>query len=812
MSRIAEACAHCLADIPAGASAPEEGRGGEPLFCCAGCRGVYYLLRREGLDAFYLRRRGWTPGPPAAVPDSPDELAACVREADGLLVADVVVSGIRCASCVWILERYLGGKKGIRSVRVNHATSRARVAWEPETATIGRIAGWIAELGYAAHRFESSGMEEALKAEKRDLLLRLGTSAFLSSQIMMYAAALYAGYFQGIEQGYRTLFHLVALALTTPVLFYSGFPFLRNTVTGIRNRVLGMDALVFLGSFSAYAFSVAMLFTGGEVYFDTTAMIITLVLLGRYLEASAKVRASESVSRLVRLAPRLARKVGGEREGDAMPEETVVASSLREGDIVEVRPGERIPADGRVAEGASEADESMLTGESRPVRKNRGSEVYTGTVNGGGRLLVEVTRTGKETALSRIVRAVEEAQARKPPIQRLADRVVGGFVPAVASISALTLAGWLTAGAAPGDALLASISVLVVACPCALGLATPLAVFVSSTAARSIGIMVRGGDVLETGAKVAAVCLDKTGTLTLGRPRLTDVVGFAAPREEVLRLAASLEAASGHAVARAILEGAADASRVTVSGFRAHPGMGVEGTAEGAHCLLGRREFVETRGARVRPDQEDRYRRLSEEGKTVVWLVREGAVLGLLAVADTLRPEAAACAAGLLGKGYSVLMVTGDSRAVAARVARDAGIGRFLARVTPPDKAEAVRRVREEAGRVLMLGDGINDAPALAEADVGLAMGRGTDVALESADAVLMNDDLLLVGRFLALAARTMRIIRQNLFWAFSYNAVAIPLAVCGRLHPIVSAALMAASSLVVVGNSLRLSRPPPRT
>ena len=800
-------CDHCLLEIAPGDAVVEDVGGKEAVFCCSGCRNIHALLCSEGLEGFYTRRRGWIPGPFSVPPVDPEIFATNARRSGpgGEFEMDLAISGIRCASCVWVIERYLAKKPGVLSARVHYATHRGTVRWDPARTDAGTIAGWIAELGYAPFPGETTEMEETRAREKKDLLLRLGTAAFLSSQIMMITAGLYAGYFQGIEPSTRTLFHVVALFLATPVLFYSGYPFLANTVTAIRRRAPGMDTLVFLGSFSAYAYSVAMIFTGGEVYFDTTAMIITLILLGRYLEASAKGRASESIAKLFRLAPVRARRIlpgEGASSGQVVP-----VSAIRTGDILEVIPGERVPADGIVSEGGSEVDESMLSGESRPVEKVPGSRVFTGTVNGNGCLRIEVTGTGRDTVLSRIIRAVEEAQARKSPVQGIADRVVGVFVPSILLVALLAFGGRILAGSPAVPAFLASISVLVVACPCALGLATPLAAFLGSTEAQSLGILVRGADVLEKGSKVDTVFLDKTGTLTQGSPRLTDVVGFSLPRREVLEIAASLEASSEHAMANAIRQEVPRSEWRNVTGFRAHPGMGVEGTAEGRRYLLGRRKFHESRDVAADEEQREIARALAREGKTVAWLSEGRSVSGLLAVADTLRPESPECVRRLTESGYVVWMVTGDGEAVSARVAGEAGIARVLSPLTPPEKAEAVRKARSEGSVLLMVGDGINDAPALTEADVGLAMGRGTDIALESADAVLMNDNLLLVPRFLAISRNTMRIIRQNLFWAFSYNAVAIPLAVAGKLHPIVSAGLMAISSLVVVGNSLRLRK-----
>jgi Cu2+-exporting ATPase len=800
-------CDHCLLEIGPDSAIRDDLDGREVVFCCAGCRNIHALLVDEGLEEFYSRRRGWTPGPPSVSPFDPESFAALAREAGGDREMDIAISGIRCASCIWLIERHLGKKRGVRQARIHYVTHRGKVRFDPAQTDAGSIAAWIAELGYAPSPGDTTGMEESLARERKDLLLRLGTAAFLSLQIMMVTAGLYAGYFQGIDATYRKLLHIVALGLATPVLFYSGYPFLASTLAAIRNRAPGMDALVFLGSFSAYAYSIAMIFTGGEVYFDTTAMIITLILLGRYLETTAKGRATETIARLFRFVPVQARRMQNGDGGSRPFEETVPVSSLRIGDVVEVIPGERIPADGIVTRGESEADESMLTGEARPVAKDPGSQVFTGTVNGSGRLQIEVTGTGRDTSLSRIIRAVEEAQERRSPVQRIADRVVGYFVPAVLLVALLTLVGRLLAGGSAVPAFLASVSVLVVACPCALGLATPLAVFVGSTKAQSLGVLVKGADVLERGAKVDTVFLDKTGTLTRGTPRLTDVVAFGMPRDEVLGISASLEASSEHAMAIAIRDEVPPDMWNKVEKFRAHPGMGVEGTADGRRFFLGRKEFLAQRGVAVTAEHQRTAFGLSGEGKTVVWLSDGKSVLGLLAAADTLRSESPGCIRQLTGDGYDVWMVTGDGDAVSAKIAGEAGIRRVLSSLTPPEKAETVRKTRSEGSVLLMVGDGINDAPALLEADVGLAMGRGTDIALESADAVLMRDDLRLVPLFLAVSKRTTRIIRQNLLWAFSYNAVAIPLAVLGKLHPIVSAALMTISSLVVVGNSLRLRK-----
>jgi len=794
------ACVHCLLAVPGEAAIRETIDGKEAIFCCPGCRAIYGLLRSEGLTGFYTRRQGWTPGPPEAARVPLDAFDGAVRTSGGRSEADLVISGIRCASCVWLIERYLGGRPGIFSARVNFATGRGRVSWDSSITGIGDVVEAIRALGYAPHPPESLPAGDDLRRETSDLLLRFGTAAFLSMQVMLFTAGLYAGYFQGIEARYALLFRWLCFFLSTPVIFYSGAPFFRGALRGARHGAFGMDALVFLGAFSAYGYSTASLVLGGDVYFDTATMILTLILLGRYIESGARVRAAEGISRLVRLAPVTARKaIPGGGTAD------VPVASLSTGDLVEVVPGERMPVDGDVVEGGSEADEALLTGESAPVAKTTGDPVVAGSLNGTGRLLVRVARTGAATVLSRIVQAVEEAQARKAPIQRLADRVVRGFVPSILVVAAGTVLFRLLAGSPPHAALMAGISVLVIACPCALGLATPLAVLVGTTSAQARGILVRGGDVLEQAAKVRCVLFDKTGTLTFGRPRLTGVEGFGIGREDALRLAASLESSSEHAIGRAIAEAVPAGRRLPVHGFRAHPGEGIEGEIDGVRYLLGRPELLERFGVAVQGEASRAYAALSAARRTAVLLSDGSMPLAILATEDALRPEAAEAVSLLRAAGTAVAMITGDDPGVAERVAGEAAIGFVSSRVTPEGKREEVRRARVRFGPVLVVGDGVNDAPALAEADVGVAMGRGTGLAIHSAGATLMTEDLLRIPAFLALSRATLRVIRQNLFWAFSYNLVAIPLAVAGKLHPIAAAAFMAGSSLLVVGNSLRL-------
>ncbi len=808
-------CDHCLLEFPEREAVREGAGGGERVFCCAGCRGIHRLILEEGLAGFYAARDWKEPGLPVAPGETAADPAAfrgAVRRAGGLEEIDLAVEGIRCASCVWLNERLLRRLPGVALARVNYATHRARVRWDPARTSLEAVLGRIVSAGYAPRPWSESERARARREEARDLLVRFGTAAFLSSQLMLYQVALYAGSFQGIDAPTRRLLEWIALGIALPVFFYSGAPFLRASWRGLRHGRFNMDSLVVLGSGAALATSGWSMAAGGEVYFDTAAMIVTLVLLGRYVEARAKGRASEAVARLGALQPRQARllvRSGGREERRRVPVEAVAR-----GDLVEVVPGERLPLDGRVVEGSSEVDESLVTGESRPLAKVPGDEVVGGTVNLYGSLVFRVTRTGADTVLAGIARAVEEAQAEKPRIQAFADRVVGAFVPAVLALAAATVAFHLARGAGAAGALMTGVSVAVIACPCALGLATPLAVLVATALATRRGLLVKGGDVLEEASRVTDVVLDKTGTATRGRPALRAVVPLAPglSREEALALAAALEARSEHAVGRAVVEAARSLETppaFDVVGFRAVPGRGVLARVAGAEVAAGNRALLAEAGVALDRAAEEQARRFEAEGDTVAFLAAGGRPAALLVVSDPVRAEAPAAVASLARLGLGVALVSGDDRATTAAVASRLGAARSEGAATPRRKRELVAAMQAEGRRVLAVGDGVNDAPVLSQASVGVAMGRGTDVTLESADAVLLRDDLGLVAELVRLSRRANRVVRQNVFWAFFYNLVAVPLAVAGLLHPIVAAAAMAASSVFVVLNSLRIRRAP---
>lgn len=801
-------CRHCLLEVDETEAIAEKNGGGDYYFCCAGCQGVYHILKNTGLDEFYNRRRDWKPGPPPdQISIEPEAFADHIAKHENLLEIDFTVTSIRCASCVWLIEHYLNRLDGIVSARVNYATHRARVKWDPAKISLEDILKGLMSIGYAPRPVSFSDIDDRINSEKKDLLIRFGTASFFSMQLMAFTVALYAGFFQGMEDKYRTAFQFISWALCTPVMFYSGWPFVVNSLRSIRNLVLNMDVLVFMGTFSAYVYSIAVIFTGGEVYFDTTATIITLILLGRYIETGARGKASEAVAALMGLQPKEAKVLHGDpAQGyDSMPRRLAAITNLKDGDIIEVIPGEKIPLDGVVLSGASEVDESMLTGESRHISKKDGANVYAGTMNLNGRLIFRAGGNVRETVLSKIIKAVEDAQTRKAPIQALADKVVGWFVPVVLAIAALTFVIWYFKE--PSSALMNAVSVLVIACPCALGLATPLAVLVGSTIASRLGVVVKGGDILEAASKIDTIVLDKTGTITKGRPSLTDYVEL---MDNLMPYAASLEAASEHTIGRAICEAAKKqgASKLKVDEFKAVAGKGVMGIVDNSHVMIGNEEFLSANGViDISEKLKKEGDRLSRDGKTVVYASIDRKSAGLFAVSDSIRPEAGDMVDKLKKRGLKVMMVTGDSAEVASYVSKEVGIGEFTAGVSPMGKAETVRNLQSSGRRVMMAGDGINDAPALVEAAVGIAVGRATDIALESADMVVMKDDLGAIVGMVDLSKRSLSIIRQNLFWAFSYNFIAIPLAVAGVMHPVVSAIAMAISSLLVVGNSLRLRK-----
>lgn len=733
------------------------------------------------------------------------------------------IAGMTCASCAKSVERAIAAIEGVADVSVNIATEKARVIYDPSKTRISEIKNAVDQAGYKALELETVNEADSDKIDKdkarNNLWVRFLVAVIFTAPLFYISM----GHMVGlpvpdiINPDLNPLnFALAQLILVIPSMI-SGYRFYTVGFSRLFKREPNMDSLIAVGTGAAFLYSmysIVQIINGNpdhahNLYFESVGVIITLILLGKYLETVSKGKTSDAIKKLMGLAPKTAIVI---HDGVEM---TIPIEEVEIGDIILVRPGEKIPVDGEVIEGRTSIDESMLTGESIPVEKNPGSRVVGATINKNGTIKFKATKIGKDTVLAQIIKLVEEAQETKAPIAKLADVISGYFVPIVMAIALIAGIAWYISGQTMIFSLTIFVSVLVIACPCALGLATPTAIMVGTGKGAEHGILIKGGDALETTHKIQTIVFDKTGTITEGKPVVTDIITSGElSEEELLRISASAERGSEHPLGEAIINEARNKQLdlLNADEFEAIPGQGIEVVIQGKRTLLGNKRLMDNKNIEISLQNESD--RLALEGKTPMYIAIEGELAGIIAVADVIKPSSKRAIDALNEMGIDVVMITGDNKSTAQAIASQAGIDRVLAEVLPQDKAEQIKKLQAENKKVAMVGDGINDAPALAQADIGIAIGSGTDVAMESADIVLMRNDLLDVPAAIQLSKHTIRIIKQNLFWAFAYNSLGIPIA-AGLLHifggpllnPMIAAAAMAFSSVSVVTNALRLKR-----
>ena len=807
-----ERCYHCGRIIPPGVDFPVVIDAQSRAMCCIGCHAVAKAIVDNGLADYYRNRDALPETAREAVPaildglklyDHADFQKSFVRTlGEHEREASLIIEGITCAACIWLNERHVAQLPGVTGVEINFATRRARVRWDAQRIQLSDILAAIVAIGYNAHPYDAAKNEELAKKERSRALWRVFVAGFGMMQVMMYAIPAYVAGDGDMTPDVELLLRWASFVLTVPVVFYSALPFFRGALRDFRLRRVGMDVPVAIGVGAAFAASVwATLTASGEVYFDSVTMFVFFLLGGRFLEMTARQRAVSVTEALAKLMPAFATRVGGfpsDRAG-----EQVIAAELQAGDVVLVKPGETIPADGCVVEGVSSANESLLTGESLPVPKSPGAPVIGGAVNIESPIFVRVEQVGEATRLSAIVRLMERAAMEKPRIVETADRIASRFLLALLLVAAVVAVVWYFLD--PAKALWITVSVLVVTCPCALSLATPVALTVASGAMARAGLLVTRSHAIETLSRATHFVFDKTGTLTTGRMRLLDVLPLGElDRDQCLTLAAAIEQTSEHPIAAALRGACERSGRFDIGAVENEPGSGMSAVYNVRRHRVGRPEYVAALHGAPLPAAA---RSFAERGDTVIALGDESGWLALFSLADQIRDEAAGLVAALHKAGRHVTLLTGDARPAAQRVAQALAIETVEAAMSPQAKHDFVRRIQAEGGVVAMVGDGVNDAPVLAQAQVSVAMGGGTDLARNQADIVLLSARLGALADGLALSRRALSIIRQNLWWSFAYNFTAVPLAMSGLVTPWMAGIGMSASSLFVVLNALRLQR-----
>lgn len=802
-------CFHCGLPLPPKDDFSAEIAGEKRPFCCIGCREVCRAIYDAGLEGFYQRTpEGSLLAPP---PDIPKDLALydldevqeefIVRHGEEREI-NLLVEGIHCAACVWLIERTLAAVPGIGTAQVNLAGRRLLVRWDNSRLKLSDIIRRLGDIGYAAVPFDPEVAEGALKKQNRAFLFRMAFAGFAMMNLMWISIALYTG---AADSEFRSLFHWVGFILATPTLFYSGGLFFKGAWTGLRSRHLTMDLPIVVGATTTYLYSLYITVTQstvGEVYWDTVVNFMFIILIGRHLESVSKRRAIAATQRLLDLQPRGATVL---RDGE---EQLLPIRAVKPDDVVLVKAGDRIPVDGVVLEGRSAVDEAMLSGESRPLDKGPGDKVSAGTINIHSALTLKVSATLKNTALGRIIRLVEEAQASKAPIQCTADRIVPWFVAVTLLLGTLTFAYWSFIDIEV--ALLAACSVLIITCPCAFGMATPMSIAVASGLAARHGILIKNGAVLETLSDITHFVFDKTGSLTEGRMAVQEVRPTAGIDADTLLLkAAAVERYSEHHIARAIVDEARtrglNPTAPSMENFAGTPGLGVAGTVDGTAVLLGNEAWLVRHGIAPAVTMQDGINELEQRGITCIHVALDGAHAGIIAIADRLRPDARTLVDSLRAQGIRMTLLSGDRRRVAEAVAEQLGGMEVIAEVLPEDKDRVIADLQRQGEQVAMIGDGVNDAPALIRANVGIAIGSGTEVSAESADIVLISNELDKVNLATRLSHRTLRTIRQNIGISLTYNVIMVPLAMAAFVTPLVAAISMPISSLLVIGNAARI-------
>lgn len=795
----AASCFHCGLPVPAGSRHSVLINGTEQPMCCPGCEAVAGAIVSGGLDNFYRYRDTCSerpePGAPGSNPaswaayDLPEVQQQFVREYEGgLKIAGLLVGGISCAACVWLIEKHLGRLPGVEKVSVNASSQRAQICFDPAVARPGQLFAELARIGYRPAPATAAESERLIRDEQHSALRRLGVAGLGTMQVMMFAVALYFGASSGIDAQLERYLRWVSLLVATPVVLYAARPFFSAALRSLRGGQLSMDVPVSLAIGLAYAASFyATVFDTGEVYFESISMFTFFLLLGRTVEMRARHRAGFARGGLAQLLPLTATRLTGSVE------ESVPVAALAPGDRLLLRPGDTVPADGEVCEGGGGVDESLLSGESALQQKTIGSRVFAGSINGDSPLKIKVLAAGGSTRLSAIEKLVERAQLEKPAQVALADRIAGVFVGLVLLAALGTFTFWWQVE--PGRAFWIALSVLVVTCPCALSLATPAALAAATLRLQQLGLLVAGGHVLETLPRLTRAVFDKTGTLTRGEPRILriEILRLGWTLQRVKDCAAALEAESNHPLARAFR---AWTGNLSATELRVHTGRGVEGAVENVRYRLGRADFAASQPLQA-PADEGQWLLLADERGAIAWI----------ALGDRLRPTAKATVAQLRRAGLAVELLSGDQSAEVARLAARLGIDAYRAGASPEDKLTRLHHLQKSGDRVLMVGDGLNDVPVLSGADVSVSMMSAADLAHSRADAILLRGDLDILPRARALALKCRRIVRQNMAWALGYNALALPLAMCGLVPPWAAAIGMSVSSLVVVLNALRLSR-----